>query len=234
MTESEPGKVVVEAHNLFKEFELEGHKTTAVNDVSFSITEGQFIVILGPSGSGKTTLLNMIGGLDRPSKGRIIVDGNELTKLNEIELSEFRCEKIGFIFQTYNLISTLTALENIEFPMKLAGAYEEEEIEAKSKALLELVGLLKRTDHLPFQMSSGEQQRIAIARALANEPALILADEPTGNLDWETGFEIIKFLKKLSEEQKKTMIVVTHDERIVKLADLTIHIKNGSITDIAR
>jgi len=231
--ENEQVKITVEAKNLLKEFELEGNKTTALKDASFRIKEGEFVVILGPSGSGKTTLLNIIGGLDRPSKGTIIVDGVDLAELDENALSEFRCEKIGFIFQTYNLISTLTALENIEFPMKLAGNFEDKEIETKSTDLLKLVGLLHRADHLPIQMSCGEQQRIAIARALANDPALILADEPTGNLDWATGLEIIQFLKRLSKEQRKTMVIVTHDERIVNLADLTIRIKNGSIIDIA-
>jgi putative ABC transport system ATP-binding protein len=232
--ENEHIKVNVEARNLSKKFELEGNKTIALKDTSFKIEEGEFVVILGPSGSGKTTLLNIIGGIDRPSKGTIIVDDTNLAELDETALSEFRCNKIGFIFQTYNLVSTLTALENIEFPMKLAGDLGDKEIETKAIALLELVGLLQRADHLPFQMSCGEQQRIAIARALANDPAIILADEPTGNLDWATGLEIIKFLKKLSKEQRKTMIIVTHDERIVDLADLTIHIKDGSIVNIAR
>jgi len=227
-------KINVEVKNLSREYELEGIKTTALKDANFTINDGEFVVVLGPSGSGKTTLLNIIGGLDRPSKGTVIVDGTDLEELDERALSEFRCEKIGFIFQTYNLVSTLTALENIEFPMKLAGIDDDQEIETKSNRLLKLVGLPHRANHLPYQMSCGEQQRVAIARALANDPTLILADEPTGNLDWTTGLEIITFLKQLSKEQRKTLIIVTHDERIVKLADLTIHIKDGSITNIAR
>ncbi len=225
---------LVEVANLSKKYDLEDRQFAALDNVTFHIPKGEFLVILGPSGAGKTTLLNMIGGLDRPTSGTITVNGKNLADLDEEGLSAFRCVNIGFIFQTYNLISTLTALENIVFPMKLAECDDDSLIETKSKELLKLVGLLHRSDHLPSQMSSGEQQRVAIARALANDPPLILADEPTGNLDWATSIEIVKFLKKLTHEQGKTIVVVTHDERIMELADATMHMKNGGITEIVR
>jgi len=224
----------VEVATLSKKYNLEDRQFAALDNVTFHIPKGEFLVILGPSGAGKTTLLNMIGGLDRPTSGTVTVNGTNLADLDEEALSAFRCLNIGFIFQTYNLISTLTALENIVFPMKLAECDDDSLIETKSTELLKLVGLIHRSDHLPSQMSSGEQQRIAIARALANDPPLILADEPTGNLDWATSIEIVKFLKKLTQQQQKTIVVVTHDERIMELADATIHMKNGRITEIVR
>jgi putative ABC transport system ATP-binding protein len=225
---------LVDVAGLSKKFDLEGRQFAALDNVTFHILKGEFVVILGPSGAGKTTLLNLIGGLDRPTSGTIAVNGTNLADLNEEALSEFRCLNVGFIFQAYNLISTLTAIENIVFPMKLAGCDDDSLIETKSTELLKLVGLLHRSDHLPSQMSSGEQQRVAIARALANDPPLILADEPTGNLDWATSVEIVKFLKKLSQEQGKTIVVVTHDERIMNLADATVRMKNGRIIEIVR
>lgn len=227
-------RLLVEAKDLSKNFDLGNRKLVVLDSVSFQIFEGEFVVILGPSGAGKSTLLNIIGGLDRPSGGTLIVDDNVLTDLDEQALASFRSTNVGFIFQTYNLISTLTALENVQFPMKLAGCEDDSGITAKSEKLLSLVGLLQRADHLPFQLSCGEQQRVAIARALANEPKLILADEPTGNLDWETGFEIVKLLKNLSEEKQKTLVIATHDERMVELSDVTMRIVNGRLNFDAR
>jgi len=192
------------------------------------------VVILGHSGSGKSTLLNLIGGLDKPSMGTVKVCDTDLTSLDEATLASFRSSKVGFIFQTYNLISTLTSLENIQFPMKLANIEDEQLIKERSEELLELVGLSSKAERLPFQMSCGEQQRVAIARALANDPPLILADEPTGNLDWTTGREIITFLKQINRTHKKTMIIVTHDERIVDLADVTVRLEQGRIISVAR
>ena len=226
--------ISIDAQSLSKQFDFGDQRIAVLNDVTFRIAQGDFVVILGSSGAGKTTLLNLIGGLDRPTSGTITVDGTDLAGLDEEALSSFRSSHIGFIFQTYNLISTLTALENIQFPMKLAGCEDESLIESRSTDLLKLVGLTHRSDHLPFQMSCGEQQRAAIARALANDPPLILADEPTGNLDWSTGLEIINFLKKLSTEQQKTMVIVTHDERIVELADVTLKLNNGKMTEVAK
>jgi putative ABC transport system ATP-binding protein len=233
MNEESPN-ISIDAQLLSKEFEFGDRKIAVLNDATFQIVQGDFVVILGQSGAGKTTLLNMIGGLDRPTSGTITVDGTDLADLDEEALSSFRSSHIGFIFQTYNLISTLTALENIQFPMKLAGCEDESLIESRSTELLKLVGLTHRSDHLPFQLSCGEQQRAAIARALANDPPLILADEPTGNLDWSTGLEIISFLKKLSAEQLKTMVIVTHDERIVELANITLKLNNGKVTEVVK
>jgi len=225
---------VVEAFNLSKEFDFQNSKILALDDVTFRFILGDFVVILGHSGSGKSTLLNLVGGLDKPSSGIIKVCNTDLSLLNEAELSCFRSSNIGFIFQTYNLVSTLTSLENICFPMKLANFEDEQLIKQRADELLSLVGLTNRADHLPFQMSCGEQQRVAIARALANDPPLILADEPTGNLDWTTGKEIVSFLKQISRTQKKTLIVVTHDERLVELADVTVRLEKGRIVNIAR
>ncbi|MDR2203874.1 MAG: ABC transporter ATP-binding protein [Nitrososphaerota archaeon] len=224
----------VETSSLTKEFNFQNTKITALNDATFKIATGEFVVVLGHSGSGKSTLLNLVGGLDKPSSGTIKVCGTDLSTLNDDSLSAFRSLNIGFIFQTYNLISTLTSLENIQFPMKLSNVVNDQLIKERARELLNLVGLANRCDHLPFQMSCGEQQRVAIARALANDPPLILADEPTGNLDWPTGKEVIMFLKQISKTQKKTMIVVTHDERIVELADATMRLEKGRIVNIAR
>jgi len=224
----------IEAIKLTKEFNFQNTKISALDNATFKIALGEFVVILGPSGSGKSTLLNLIGGLDKPSSGTIKVCDIDLSSLNDDTLSSFRSSNIGFIFQTYNLISTLTSLENIQFPLKLANVEDEQLIKKRAQELLNLVGLTNRSDHLPFQMSCGEQQRVAIARALANDPPLILADEPTGNLDWVTGKEIITFLKQISKTQKKTMIIVTHDERLVDLADVTIRLEKGRIVNIAR
>ena len=224
----------VEALNLTKEFDFQNSKVLALDNVTFSIALGEFVVILGHSGSGKSTLLNLIGGLDKPSSGTVKVCNTDIFSLGDEELSTFRSSNIGFIFQTYNLVSTLTSLENIQFPMKLANFEDEQIIKERADELLNLVGLTNRADHLPCQMSCGEQQRVAIARALANDPSLILADEPTGNLDWTTGKEVITFLKQISKAQKKTMIVVTHDERLVELADVTIRLEKGRAVNIVR
>jgi ABC-type lipoprotein export system ATPase subunit len=233
-TDEKSPNISVDAQALSKEFDFGDRRIAALDEATFRISQGEFVVILGPSGAGKTTLLNLIGGLDRPTRGTIAVNGTNLANLDEEALSSFRSKRIGFIFQTYNLISTLTALENVQFPMKLAGCKDEPLIESRSRDLLTQVGLMHRSDHLPFQMSCGEQQRAAIARALANDPPLILADEPTGNLDWGTGLEMINFLKDLGVKQGKTMVIVTHDERIVALADATLKLSNGRIAEIAR
>lgn len=226
--------VAVKALALSKEFDFQNSKILALNNATFKIASGDFVVILGHSGSGKSTLLNLIGGLDKPSSGTIHVCNTDLSVLNEQELSSFRVSNVGFIFQTYNLVSTLTSLENIYFPMKLANFGADSVIKKRAEELLNLVGLSHRADHLSFQMSCGEQQRVAIARALANDPPLILADEPTGNLDWPTGKEVITFLKQISKDQKKTIIIVTHDERIIEFADVILRLEKGRIVNIAR
>jgi len=226
--------VAVELLGLTKEFDFQNVKVLALDNATFEVGLGEFVVVLGHSGSGKSTLLNLIGGLDRPSRGMVRVCDVDLLSLDEAALSLFRSSKVGFVFQTYNLVSTLTSLENIQFPMKLANVEDEQLIKERSGELLELVGLASRAEHLPFQMSCGEQQRVAIARALANDPPLILADEPTGNLDWTTGREIITFLKQINRTHKKTMIIVTHDERIVDLADVVVRLEQGRVASVVR
>ncbi len=218
-------KAVV-ASSLRKEYSIGGTAVEALRGVDLTILAGEFIVVRGPSGAGKTTLLNIIGGLDKPSSGEILVLGHDLVKYDEYFLATFRCTNIGYIFQSYNLISTLTAKENLAFPMQLAG-WDEEKIEQKSDELLKLVGLTGRADHFPSQLSGGEQQRAAFARALANDPLILLADEPTGNLDLDTGLKVIDILKGL--KGKKTVVVVTHDERIQRLADHTLVMSDGKV-----
>jgi putative ABC transport system ATP-binding protein len=217
-------KAVV-ASSLRKEYNIGGTVVEALKGIDLTISTGEFIAVRGPSGAGKTTLLNMIGGLDKPTSGEISVLGHDLVKHDEYFLATFRCTNIGYVFQSYNLISTLTTIENLAFPMHLAG-WEDSQIEKKSEELLKLVGLTDRANHFPSQLSGGEQQRAAFARALANDPLLLLADEPTGNLDLDTGLKVIEILRGL---KKKTVVVVTHDERILKLADRTLAMSDGKV-----
>jgi putative ABC transport system ATP-binding protein len=220
-------EMTVVASSLCKEYQVSGHTVNALKDVNFEVAEGEFVSIYGPSGAGKTTLLNIIGGLDKPSSGRIVVLGHDLGSYDEEFLATFRSTYIGFVFQSYNLISTLTALENVAFPAEIAGTHGKEAKERAEK-LLKRVGLSHRVNHFPSQLSGGEQQRVAFARALVNNPLLVLVDEPTGNLDLETGLEVVKVLEKL-KSKKYTIIVSTHDDRIVQLADHTMRLQNGSI-----
>ena len=221
-------RVLIELRNVEKIYnEGKENEVRALKGVSLKIHEKDFIAIIGPSGSGKSTLLHMLGCLDKPTKGKVLIDGKDVSKMNDEDLARIRREKIGFIFQTFNLIPTLTALENVELPMKLNGKKASEARE-RAKELLKIVGLEKRLDHLPSQLSGGEQQRVAIARALANEPEIILADEPTGNLDSKKGFEIIKLMKKLNREGY-TFVIVTHDLRIADFANKKIRIKDGKL-----
>jgi len=221
-------RVLIELRNVEKIYnEGKENEVRALRGVSLKVHEKDFIAIIGPSGSGKSTLLHMLGCLDKPTKGKVLIDGKDVSKMNDEDLARIRREKIGFIFQTFNLIPTLTALENVELPMKLNGKKASEARE-RAKELLKIVGLEKRLDHLPSQLSGGEQQRVAIARALANEPEIILADEPTGNLDSKTGFEIVKLMKKLNREGY-TFVIVTHDLRIADFANKKIRIKDGKL-----
>ncbi len=221
-------KAVV-AQSLRKEYSVGALAIVALRDLNLEVDEGEFIAIRGPSGAGKTTLLNVVGGLDKPSDGKILVFGHNLANYDEDFLAAFRCAHVGYVFQSYNLISTLTAIENIAFPMRLAG-WSDEEAEKRSKKLLGTVGLVDRADHFPSQLSGGELQRAAFARALANDPPLFLADEPTGNLDLDTGLKIIGILKGL--RGKKTAIVATHDRRISDIADRTLVMRDGRIESI--
>jgi putative ABC transport system ATP-binding protein len=218
-------KVVI-ASSLRKEYNVKGLAVEALKGVDLQVTEGEFISVYGPSGAGKTTLLNLIGGLDKPSSGELSVFGHDLARYNEDFLATFRCAYVGYVFQSYNLISTLTTLENIAFPIHMAG-WAEDKVKERSENLLKLVKLADRADHFPFQLSGGEQQRAAFARALANDPPLVLADEPTGNLDLDTGLKIIEVLHGL--KGGKTVIVVTHDQRILALADRKLTLSDGRI-----
>ena len=188
------------------------------------IKKGEFIAIIGPSGSGKSTLMHIMGALDRPTKGEVYIDGEDIAKMNDKELAEIRNKKIGFIFQSFNLMNKLTALENVEFPMELSGEFDKK----RAKMLLEKVQLNHRHDHLPSELSGGEKQRVAIARALANNPSIILADEPTGNLDSKTGKTIIELLKDINQNGT-TLIIITHDKSIAEIAEKKITMKDGKI-----
>lgn len=223
-------KGIIKLQNVWKIYQLGEVEVQALRDVDLKIEKEEFVAIMGPSGSGKSTLLHMIGVLDRPTSGKIYLDGTDISKLNDSELARLRGEKIGFVFQFFNLYSTLTARENIELPMLILER-DRNEREKKSLKLLKTVGLEKRADHLPSQLSGGERQRIAIARALANDPPLILADEPTGNLDSKSGLEIMKFLDKLRGEEKVTIVMVTHESHIAEYAERLVHLKDGKIIE---
>ncbi len=218
--------LVVLASSLRKEYRMDGSMFEALGGLDLEIEEGEFVSICGPSGAGKTTLLNIIGGLDKPTDGKITVFRHDLAKYDEDFLATFRCTYVGYVFQLYNLISTLTVLENIMFPMQLAG-WPDKRIRKRSRELLELVGLTDRSAHFPGQLSGGELQRVAFARALANNPPLILADEPTANLDLKTGLKIIRILEGLRGE--KTVLVATHDKRIIRLSDRILNLRDGRI-----
>jgi len=221
-----PEPVVVAAH-LCKAYPLEDITIEVLKDVNLNVLKGQFVAIYGPSGAGKTTLLNMISGIDKPTSGKIAVFEKDLTEQNEDFLAEYRCSQVGFVFQSYNLISTLTVAENIAFPMEWKRT-SPMEIEKKVAQLIRIFGLEHRANHFPAQLSGGEQQRVAFARALANNPPLLLADEPTGNLDTKNGQKIIQILKTLKSEGK-TIIVSTHDSEIMPLADCRFYIEDGKL-----
>jgi len=203
----------------------------ALRGVSFDVKEGEFLAIFGPSGSGKSTLLHVVGGLDRPDEGEVLIDNVNIFKLGSDELAEVRLRKVGFVFQFFNLLPRLTALRNVELPLTIANVPEKEAME-KAEEMLKLVGVQARMNHRPSELSGGEQQRVAIARALINNPKIVLADEPTGNLDTKTGWEIVQLMKKLNEEKGQTFVIVTHDPYIAETADRIIHLKDGLIEGI--
>jgi len=221
---------IIELKNVWKTYQMDDVEVQALKGIDLVIKKEEFTAIMGPSGSGKSTLLHMIGVLDRPTSGKIYLDGTDISKLNDSELARLRGKKIGFVFQFFNLYPTLTARENIELPMLIIER-DKKEREKKISKLLKIVNLENRAEHLPSQLSGGERQRIAIARALANDPPLILADEPTGNLDTKTGSEIMKFLDKLQEDEKVTVVMVTHEEHIAKYAERIVRLKDGKIVD---
>jgi putative ABC transport system ATP-binding protein len=227
MKETESIKTVVLTSRLGKIYEAFEAKIEVLKDLDLEVKEAEFTVISGPSGSGKTTLLNMISGIDKPTSGSIFVFDDDLTTKNEDFLANFRCRNIGYVFQSYNLVSTLTVAENVAFPMEWLRK-PEDQIENRTGELLEIVGLRKRAEHFPFQLSGGEQQRVAFARALANDPPLLLVDEPTGNLDKKTSVQIVQILQSL-KDLRKTVIVASHDPKINELGDQKLWLENGKL-----
>jgi len=222
---------VVRVKKVTKTFKLGKIDVQALKGIDLAISKGDYISIMGPSGSGKSTLFNMIGGLDKPSSGKVFIDEVDIAQLDAYELAWLRCRKIGYIFQTFNIIQVMTALENVTLPMIFAGLNNDTAVE-KGMQLLDLVGLGDRFSHKPFELSGGQQQRVAVARALANDPAIILADEPTGNLDLTTGEEIIALLKRLSQERGVTVISATHDFKMLNVSDRVIWIRDGRVDKI--
>ena len=222
---------IVRVSKVTKTFQLGKVEVHALQGVDLEIAAGNYISIMGPSGSGKSTLFNMIGGLDKPTSGKVFIDEVDIAQLDAYELAWLRCRKIGYIFQTFNIIQVMTALENVTLPMIFAGLNNNSAVE-KGIQLLELVGLGDRFRHKPFELSGGQQQRVAVARALANDPAIILADEPTGNLDLTTGEEIIRLLKQLSQERKVTVISATHDLKMLNVSDRVVWIRDGRVDKI--
>ena len=219
---------LIEARNVTKKYKVGSEIITALDDVTLSIEQGEFIAILGTSGCGKSTLLNMLSGLERPTKGDVIVNGVRINKVNEKNMSKFRSKEMGFIFQQYNLIGSLTALENVMLPLTIQGLGKKERI-SRSKAILERLGLGARLNNKP---SGGQQQRVSIARSLVSEPKIIFADEPTGNLDSRTTIEILEFLQSIVREQGKTLIMVSHDLEVAMYADCIVHMLDGRITGV--
>lgn len=222
---------VVQTRDLVKQYGDGEAAVRALNGVSCEIFEGEYLSIMGPSGSGKSTFFNMIGGLDKPSQGAVFVNNVDIAQLTPKELAFLRCHTIGYIFQTFNLIQVRTALENVTLPMLFAGL-QQEEADAKGMALLDTVGLGHRYHHRPSELSGGQQQRVAIARSLANSPAIVLADEPTGNLDLKTGQEIIDLLRHLNKERGVTIISATHDHKMLDVSDRIFHIRDGELAQI--
>lgn len=219
---------VIELNNVWKVYQLGKVELTALKGVSLDVTRGDFVSIMGPSGSGKSTLLNMIGCLDIPTKGKVVLMGKDVSKLTEDQLSQLRGKTIGFVFQEFNLLAHLTAIENVMLPMVFQGKTLEQR-KKRAKELLTSVGLEKRINHQPAELSGGERQRVAIARAFANDPELVIADEPTGNLDSVTGKKIMEVLKTFHKKEKKTIIVVTHDPNIADYSKKIFNIKDGEI-----
>ena len=221
-------KTVIELKDVWKTYTMGDTEVHALRGLSLSVKDGEFLAIMGPSGSGKSTAMNMIGCLDIPTKGHIYLDGQDIASLDESDLAVIRGKKIGFIFQKFNLINTLTAKENVMLPLVFQGL-DEREREARAEEALKMVNLLDRMDHKPNELSGGQQQRVAIARALAVKPQLILADEPTGNLDSATGQQVMDFLKSLHENQKTTIVLVTHDMTTAKNAQRIAVLKDGVV-----
>lgn len=222
---------MIRVKNLYKIYEVGTNKVYALNGVDFTMYKGEFCAIVGPSGSGKSTLLNMLAGLEKPTKGEIIVAGKHMERMNENELVAFRRENVGFIFQSYNLLKTLNAVENVALPLSFRGVSKKIRNE-KAQKYLKLVGLEKQMKHMANAMSGGQQQRVGIARALVVNPKIIFADEPTGNLDSKTTMEILKLMRRIVREQNQTLVMVTHDNHLATFADRQFHIVDGKILKI--
>jgi putative ABC transport system ATP-binding protein len=222
---------LVMLEDVVKTYRMGEVTVTALNHTDLAIDAGEFVVILGPSGSGKTTLLNLVGGLDSPSEGRIVIDGEDISGYDQRRLTLFRRAKVGFVFQFFNLIPTLTAQENVEFALELARR-DGGRPRLDARELLERVGLGERTRHFPYQLSGGEQQRVALARALAKDPALILGDEPTGNLDFRTGRLVLGALREFNRQERRTVIVVTHNQPLAAVADRVLHLREGRVAEV--
>ena len=219
---------IIKLENVWKTYKMGDVEVNALQGLNLNINEGEFVAIMGPSGSGKSTAVNMIGCLDVPTKGKITLEQHDISKLSESELAQIMGRKIGFIFQQFNLIPTMTALENVMLPMIFQGLNEEKRTERAIK-LLELVELGDRINHKPTELSGGQQQRVAIARALANNPEVVIADEPTGNLDSKTGTNVLDFLQKLHKKENKTIVMVTHDANLSRVAERIEFLKDGII-----
>ncbi len=219
---------VVRTRNVRKTFTMGQVSVDALKGINMEVRKWEYISITGPSGSGKSTLFNMVGGLDKPTEGKVYIDEVDVAQLDAYELAWLRCRKIGYIFQTFNLIPVMTALENITLPMIFAGLSTDEATD-KGVELLKIVGLGDRVQHKPSELSGGQQQRVAVARSLANDPAIVLADEPTGNLDLKTGKEIIDLLKRLNREKKVTIISATHDLKMLDVSDRIFWIRDGKV-----
>ena len=226
-------RVIIRTVRLQKHYLMKGVRTEALRGVDVEIYTSEFISVMGPSGSGKTTFFNMIGGLDSPTSGRVFIDEVDVAQLTAIELAFLRCRKIGYIFQEYNLIQYMTALENVTTPMAFGGV-PTDEARQRGMDLLELVGLGDRWFHRPIEMSGGQQQRVAIARSMANRPSVLLCDEPTANLDLHTGREILEILRRLNRQRNVTIICATHDHRMLDICDRLMWIRDGRIERIAR
>ena len=220
---------VIQVQNVSKSYWRDSFEVPVLNDITIEVHEGDFFGLMGPSGSGKTTLLNLIAGIDRPSKGNLIVGGTDIAKLNESALAKWRSQHVGFVFQFYNLLPVLTAFENVELPLLLTSLSKAERKKHVDLAL-DVVGLGDRTRHYPKQLSGGQEQRVAIARAIVTDPTLLVADEPTGDLDKHSAEEIMTLLERLNKEYKKTIVMVTHDPRAVEKATVVHHLDKGELS----
>lgn len=224
-------KRVISVKNLYKLYRVGDSVVHALDGVSFDIYQGEFCAIVGTSGSGKSTLLNMLAGLEKPTKGEVVIAGMHVEKLKEDELVKFRRENVGFIFQSFHLIGTMNALENVAMPLMFKGERRKSRM-AKADRMLDMVNLKKHKKHLPNQMSGGQQQRVGVARALVADPQIVFADEPTGNLDSHTSEDVMRLMQKITREQNRTLVMVTHDDHLAEYADRVFHISDGKIIRI--